>query len=114
MQGAAREARQVNGPPTWLSRLPKGTSNEFRVVEREERSRTTAGYLFLKGKNTHACAHAGRYVATEATKWTYGGKSLVSSTEGSTDEGRAKLKLPLGCINEEKYKACKKQSVVLP
>lgn len=37
---------------------------------------------------------------------------MVSSTEGSRDEGRAKLKLRLGCINDEKYKACKKQSVL--
>lgn len=42
----------------------------------------------------------------EASDWTYGGKSLVSR-----DEGRPKLKLRLGCINDEKYRVCKKQSV---
>lgn len=84
MQGGARggEAGERR-PPTWLSRLPKGTPNEFRVVEVEERSGTTARHLFIKGKKyTHLCARKGECVSAEASEWTYRGKSLVSSVEG--------------------------------
>lgn len=83
MQGVAQEARQVNGPPTWLSRLPKGTPNEFRVVEREERSGDDSQPFIYKKKKkytasplvlAHATEPSGRMEERKEFGQQHGGK----------------------------------------
>lgn len=102
---ALEEARQVNGPPTRLSPRPKGTPNEFRVAEREERSGTTARRLFIKGRNTHTCAQAGGCVAASERFGLFGqqhgGKRGMKGGQGLSCDSDASLMKNTRCARSD-------------